>query len=402
MRSEPGWTRRGFLGGSAACAATLLLSGARGERRTDSERRTLVVLRLSGGNDGLATLVPLGDERLAALRPDLVLPALDLLRVDPQHGLHPALPRLRAAFDAGLAACVPGVGLPSSNLSHFKSRAIWDAGGERGAASPDGWLGRHWELALRGDARRDSPLALVALGTDALPLALKSAHGNWPAIPRLAQWVAPQQGLEPGAGAGFVPGSNAALVLECQRRAREASALVARAAGRSRAPEYPASPLGAALRDAADLLAAELPVRAVWLELDGFDTHTRQRVQHARALAQLDAALGVFLEDLRALRRLEDVLVLVHSEFGRRPAQSGIGADAGSDHGTAGPVFLLGGGVRAGIHGGPADLAALDEDGNLRVEVDFRRVYASVLEWLGGAATRVLGAGFEPLPLLRS
>jgi uncharacterized protein (DUF1501 family) len=403
-RTHGDWTRRGFLGLGVACAAALRLpqSLAQASAEAGVRRRQLVLLRLTGGNDGLGTLVPYADERLARLRPDLALRAADVLRLDDEQGLHPALSRLREAYDAGLVACVHGVGQPSANLSHFKSRAIWDAGSEAGAASRDGWLGRFYEATLRGDAQRDGPLALLALGSDALPLALKSPHGSWPAIPRLSGWIAPAQGLEPGPGAGLAPGTPAAQVRECLQRAAQASALVARAAGRRTDVVYPGDALGTALHDVADLVAAELPVSAACVELDGFDTHTRQRLQQARALAALDGALGAFLEDLRALRRLDDVLVLVFSEFGRRPAQSGIGADAGSDHGTAGPVFLVGGAVRAGIHGRQPDLERLDSDGNLAAAHDFRRVYASVLRWLGGDPARVLGPGWEPLELLAS
>ncbi len=392
------WTRRGFLGLGAWSTMALCLAR---EARTRA-RGPLVLLRLSGGNDGLNTLVPFADEQYRRLRPDLALREREVLRLDEQLGLHPSLVRLRAAFEQGRLGCVQGVGQPVANLSHFQSRAIWDAGSERGSSMPDGWLGRHYELLRRDDPLRASPIALLALGSDSLPLALRSRHSAWPAIPRLESWVAIAPEPETDAECATTEGSRAALVRDCLRGAREARELLARAAGRRPLAAYPDEPLAAALKSVADLVAAELPCGAVWVELDGFDTHTRQLAAQARMLAAVDGALGAFLEDVAQLRRLDDVLVLAFSEFGRRAAQSGLGADAGTDHGTAGPVFLLGGRVRAGIHGVRPDLGDLDGDGNLKCAVDFRRVYASVLEgWLGGDSERVLGGRWEPLEILR-
>jgi uncharacterized protein (DUF1501 family) len=392
------WTRRGFLGLGALGAAACCLSS----RSPAREQRRLVVLQLTGGNDGLNTLVPYTDERYRRLRPELGLRADEVLRLDAEQGLHPALRELRRAYDEGLLACVNGVGHALSNLSHFRSQAIWDAASEAGSTSADGWLGRHYEVSLRGDPAADSPIALLALGRDTLPLGLKSRRHTWPAIPNLARWSAPALGLDHGSGAGIQAGTPAAEVRECLRSAQQASALFALAANRRPAVEYAPEPLARALKSTADVIAADLPTSCFYLSLDGFDTHSRQRIEQERQLAQLDRALGSFLADLRALRQLDLVLVLVISEFGRRAAQSGIGSDAGTDHGRAGLVLLLGGRVRAGLHGAQPDLADLDADGNVKSTLDFRRVYAGVIDhWLGGDSRRVLAGAYEPLEILR-
>ncbi len=392
------WTRRGFLGLGALGAAACCLSS----RLAVGSRRRLVVLQLAGGNDGLNTLVPYVDEHYRSLRPELALRADEVLRLDAEQGLHPALRELRRAYDAGLLACVNGVGHALSNLSHFRSQAIWDAACEAGSTSPEGWLGRHYGITLRGDPLADSPIALLALGRDTLPLALKSRHRTWPAIPELAGWNPPALGLDLGAGSGISAGSPAAEVRACLRDAQQASALLARASDRRPAVEYPAGALARSLKSVADVIAAELPTSCFYVSYDGFDTHSRQRPGQERQLAQLDLALGAFLAELRLLERLEEVLILVISEFGRRAAESGIGPDAGTDHGTAGLVLLLGGRVRAGLHGRQPDLSDLDADGNLKPALDFRRVYASVIEhWLGGDSQRVLGGAYESLEILR-
>ena len=393
------WTRRGFLGLGALCATSLCFAG----QTAPEKRRRLVVLQLTGGNDGLNTLVPYADERYAKLRPRLALRANEVLRLDSEQGLHPALRELRKAYDAGLVALVNGVGHAASNLSHFRSQAIWDAASDAGASSPDGWLGRHYELTLRGDALVDSPITLLALGRDTLPLALKSPHGTWPAIPELPHWRAPALGLDPGAGAGIVEGTPASEVRTCLRSAEQASALFARASSRKPVVEYPDHPFARSLKSVADVIAAELPTSCFYLTLDGFDTHTRQRTEQERQLATLDSALGAFVADLRALERLDEVLVLGFSEFGRRLKESGIGPDAGTDHGTAGLAFLLGGRVRGGLHGKQPNLDELDADGNLKATIDYRRLYASVIgPWLGGDHERVLAGSYEPLELVRS
>jgi uncharacterized protein (DUF1501 family) len=393
--------RRTFLQVGAFGSAALFLPRASALGLHDPTRK-LVVVQLMGGNDGLNTLVPYADPLYHRLRPNIAIPEKEVLRIDGQQGFHPSLVKLRKRYDEGLVACVNGVGHGLSNLSHFRSQAIWDAASEAAGASPDGWLGRHYASAMRGVAGLDSPIALLALGRDTLPLALKANGASWPAIPELAAWKAPEGGLLEAA-ANADERANTALLRECLRSAARASELLARASSRRTKADYAIRPLARALKSVADVIAADLPASCFYVTYDGFDTHTRQLHQHAIQLQRVDLAFDAFLEDLSALGRLDDVLLLTVSEFGRRAAESGLGADAGTDHGSASTLLVVGGRVRAGLHGQQPDLADLDADGNVKHTLDFRQVYASVIdEWLGGDSEKVLGGPYTKLDLIRS
>jgi len=393
--------RRSLLQLGALGGAALWLPRAAAASRPDTRRR-LVVVELQGGNDGLNTLVPYADPLYHRLRPNVAIAERDVLRIDELQGFHPALAKLRRRYDQGLVACVNGVGHALSNLSHFRSRAIWEAASESASASPYGWLGRHYTNSMRGVAGLDSPIALLALGRDTLPLALKTNGASWPAIPELAAWKAPADGLLESA-AQSEGRADTAHVRECLRSAARASELLARAAGRRTRAEYALRPLARALKSVADVIAADLPASCFFVTYDGFDTHARQAREHATHLQRVDLAIDAFLEDLSALGRLDDVLLLTVSEFGRRAAESGIGADAGTDHGSASLLLVAGGRVLPGLHGRQPDLAGLDADGNVKHTIDFRQVYASVIDdWLGGESAKVLGAPYAKLDLFRS
>ena len=406
-----GLDRRDLLRAAGAAALCATNARALGPQRDLSEN-VLVVIELRGGNDGLNTLVPWRDERYYELRPLLALPRRGLLRVgDGAHALAPELARLHARFERGQAAAWQGVGYPQPNLSHFRSRDVWAAAAPRESSPSDGWLGR-WDEELRADlAQAATPAAprLLAIGTDVVPLALRSAQGEPLAFgsPVAFQLRAPA-GERTAAGESMrlqtlrrlhaSPASNA-RVAELQRAfeaARRASERVARLHERETRVRFPGDSLGRALASVAKMIAGELGARCYHVTLDGFDTHTSQGRDHPLLLARLDAALDAFLDELQAHGLFERVLVMTTSEFGRRVAESGVGSEAGTDHGTASVQFLAGGRVRAGVHGESPDLWALDEHGNLRHTLDFRAVYAAVLEdWLGGDARTVLGRAWQ-------
>jgi uncharacterized protein (DUF1501 family) len=402
-------TRRQFLGASVGttAGAAVLPSWVRAASRAapiDSSR-VLVVLQLIGGNDGLNSVVPIDDELYARTRPNLAVARSKALAIDQRNGFHPGLEHLREWYEAGHVCVVHGVGHEHSSLSHFRSQAMWDAATSAGSLSDTGWLGRQYEANLRGEPRMDSPIAMLALGRDTLPFALKTRARTWLAIPSL------ENALSIGADHEDADDldsrgdrSNAlARVTDSMRAARQASVALAKAENRTPLAKYPILPIARALRSVADVLAADLPTRCFYLTFPGFDTHTRQVFEHGRLLSRLDASLNAFLCDLKAQGNLDRVVVATVSEFGRRPAESGLGSDAGTDHGTASISFLIGGRVRGGIHGDQPDLADLDENGNVRYRVDFRRIYASLIEdWLGGRSETVLDGKYEKLDLFRS
>ena len=391
--------RRSFLAGAGSAPFAFGLGGL-GHWLPRGDDRCLLVLELAGGNDGLNTVIPVDDEAYARRRPELGKVRGGAHRLADGTALHPSLRRLHGLVRDGLATVVHGTGYPNPDRSHFRSRDIWhcaDPGHQRVTAATTGWLGRAAD-ALR--ERLDVPAA--AIGSLQVPLLLKSRRVAVPSVRRVEdfQWLAaggrgamaadaPTRAVVDGSGGGS---ELRRFVTERARHAVEMADSLSAALARYRpAADYPDTALGRDLRLVAQLICAGFGTRLMHVPFGGFDTHARQLPTHAGLLRQLDAALAAFVDDLRAHGRLEQVATFVHSEFGRRVAEN---ASQGTDHGAAGPAFVLGGGAVGGAVGDPPDLARLD-DGDVRVTMDFRRLYADMLGWLGIEPRPVLGAEFE-------
>lgn len=346
--------------------------------------RILVVVELSGGNDGLNTLVPYGDDRYYQLRPTLGIPAKSLRTIDEHFGFHPALFGFERLYRDGKLAVVHGCGYDKPILSHFSSMGFWHTGiphtGEK-----LGWLGRLADaldpevsrnylvniataqsLAVR--SRHHSPLVFY----DPESFSRKGVYQQQPVFQRLSQGRA-----TPNASLAFLNG----LV----ENATHSAAFVRQAWADYDSPvDYGArsAGLGLDLRKVAALINADMPARLYYASYAGnvFDTHVHQLDLHARLLTYSADALRAFIEDLGRIGRGKDVTVMVFTEFGRRVPEN---ASKGTDHGTATPVFVLGDSVSGGLYGSPPSLTELD-DGNLHYTTDFRRVYATLIkEWLG-------------------
>lgn len=378
-------TRRRFLiasgvvaGGAVAAGATAYtltdILATAGDRHPDAG--TLVVLTLYGGNDGLNTVIPYADPAYHDARPELAYDAGEVLRLDAETGLNPALEGLHRLFGERRMAIVRGVGYPKPDRSHFRSMDIWQT------AQPDrpgttGWLGR-WLDRAGGDPR------LAVSFEPVLPPALAGASCAGAAVP--------VTGLRLPAGLGSAltgfgrpaPGEPALQARAAAAFADlvEVDAMVRGVSASSADPDdgpvaEPATATGgrSALRAQLDLVArcvrANVMTRVFSVSLGGFDTHADGKQLQQTLLGQVDAALTSFV-DATAGRK---VTVLVYSEFGRRVRAN---ASDGTDHGTASNVLLLGHGVRAGLHGEQPSLTDLD-DGDLRYGTDFRDVYATVL-----------------------
>ncbi len=364
--------------------------------------RCLVIVNLAGGNDGLNCVVPHGDEQYYRARPGLAIARNDVLAIDANVGLNPGMRSLKALYDKGMVAIVQGVGYPNPDHSHFRSTEIWQT------AAPDryehtGWLGRYFDEA---SLSRENLFKGVAV-SQVLPELLVSDHTDIPAIPALAQYtlVADRNAV---AGKAFwteardrrLPFESPYLahVMEIEGNAQRSSEELPRlVAGYTTKAAYPATPLGRSLALAAQIVGSNLGTKAIYVEHGSFDTHVSQVATQNRLLAQFSDAVGAFYEDLAAHGNGRRVLTLTFSEFGRRIEENG---SRGTDHGEASPLFLIGGGVRGGLYGALPDLSSTDM-GNLRYTVDFRSVYATVLErWLGRPSTTVLGGTFQKLPVL--
>ena len=402
--------RRSLLAGGLALGGLTLLSSRAhgavrllGSPRLGAAPRTLLLLQLSGGNDGLNTVVPYADDAYHRARPKVGIPAGEVLRLDDHVGLHPELHQLHARCSEGKLAVVQGCGYPEPVRSHFRSMEVWHAGDPAVRARKSGWIGRLAETHLA--AAEPNPNLVVHLGTSA-PYSLHSVTQPPVAVgtPSGYRWAGAAEEVEAYGMTGDMDGerkepeTNLDFLRQVLADGQASSAAIRRAAASYRTPvEYPRDPFAAALRDLAALVHGELGTRVFSIELGGFDTHTEQPNRHRQLLQKLDQGLGAFLADVERSEIGREVLVLAFSEFGRRVAENG---SRGTDHGAAGPMFLAGAAVKGGLHGEHPSLTDLD-DGDLRFGIDFRRVYATVLQgWFGADAAAVLGGRFAPLPLL--
>lgn len=393
--------RRAFLASTLA-AGSLVRPGHARLRAwgapPGSNGKTLVLLQLSGGHDGLSLLVPYTDDAYYRARGSTAISSRDALRIDDRRALHPELGRLREHFEQGQVAFVEGVGYPEPNRSHFASLDIWHTARLEGRAGGEGWVGR---LMAELHGRDADPNHVVHVGKS-LPYSLRSTEHppTCFANPASYRWVKNEEALEEydtDAGEGT---SSLDFVRAVMRDAHVSSRAMRSAAASYRARvEYPdREPLAEALYTAAAILHGGLGTRVISVELGGFDTHVDQRATHTSLMGRLDRSLSAFLRDLKGTPAGRDTVVVAFSEFGRRVAEN---ASRGTDHGTAGVVLVAGGSVEGGFHGKAPSLSKLDELGDLRFTTDFRSVYATVVErWMGGASKPVLGERFEPLDFL--
>lgn len=407
--------RRHLLSLGALGAGVLLSSRANGAVKLfgspllpqEHAQRPLIVLQLSGGNDGLSTVVPYAEDAYYRARPSIAHKKDKLLVLDDYRGLNGELKRLRTAFDQGRVAIVEGVGYPKPNRSHFQSLDIWHAADERGRGVGQGWIGRACAKACAGD---NNPNLVVHVGAN-VPYSLHSLEHPAATFvnPAAYRWAGGEHETDAYAKASGAAAEGDEMAPEKPTRregessveflrrvmndGHSSSLAVRRAAARYQSPvNYPRNDaLATSLRDVAALVNSEIGSRVLSLELAGFDTHTDQRNRHDSLMRQLDGALGAFLEDLGRSERGQAAIVLVFSEFGRRVAENG---SRGTDHGVAAPLFVLGHRIKGGLFGKHPSFEKLDA-GDLAHTTDFRSVYATLIERCFGLKHEdVLGAKY--------
>jgi uncharacterized protein (DUF1501 family) len=413
-------TRREFvrlgLGSSAllACGTTVpgfLARSALAAPQADRSRgRILVVLELVGGNDGLNTVVPYADDAYARHRPRLKIPAGSLLKLDDHVGLHPMLGGLYDLWKKGELAIVQSVGYPNPNRSHFESEAIWYSGMLEPHANAAGWLNRG---VGRGASVSDGDGSAIHVGAGELPGALRGDTLAVPSLDGLDQLVRrlgmPERRDTPTQRAALdritslprgEPGSHLQFIHRSQVVSYASSARIEQIlrAGQAHAsPDYPDSELARRFRLIAQLIQSGLSTSVYYVQIEGFDTHYAQLGNHAALLSEVAGAVSAFFGDLRRAREDARVLLLIFSEFGRRLTEN---ANLGTDHGTAAPVLLAGPSVRPGLHGPYPNLTDL-EDGDPRHAIDFRRIYATILDrWLKWPSRIVLPEQFTHLEVV--
>lgn len=413
-------TRRDFLKTSLGAATLVSLGpglqettvGAAPLRQTGDT--VLIVVQLAGGNDGLNTVVPYGDDVYGRSRSTLRLTAQEVLKIDNGLGFHPRLDGLRRLYQAGQLSVVQGVGYANPHGGHEESMRYWQSARPYENACQTGWLGRTVDALVTAD---EPQWPAFFVGEIAPPFALNGQHTFVPTLRALENppLVAPAGSKDPDqhrrrlAAAADVPRRDGNPLADFVQRSTAAAyagsrkiAAVLSAAPAQPAGDYPEIPFARMLRTIAQLIRADLGIRIFYTELGGqepggFDNHANQRDNHAALLGQLSQSLTALVAELQRDRLLDRVLLMTFSEFGRTLQENGR---RGTDHGSAQPLFLVGGKLKGGLVGAHPSLTEL-ENGGPKSHTDFRRVYATVLDrWLGVDSQQVLGARYEPLDVL--
>jgi uncharacterized protein (DUF1501 family) len=401
--------RRDFI--ALAASLGVPLSGASAAHASAADMRLtpgydnlLILIELKGGNDGLNTVIPFADPAYYNLRPKLGIARGQVIQLDERTGLHPSLQVMMPMWKSGELAIVQGVSYPAPNLSHFRSIEIWDTGSRSDEFLTQGWL-------TRAFSERAVPHGFAADGV-VIGSAEMGPLGNGA---RAIALVNPEQFLRQSrlAMPARIHETNPSLehiLLVENDILKAADGLRPREGQYAFKTSFPGGAFGTSVKTAMQVLGAAdtttgqpiagQGVCVIRLTLNGFDTHQNQLGQQASLLKQLADGMVALRSALGELGRWQSTLIMTYSEFGRRPRENQSG---GTDHGTVAPHFVAGGRVQGGLHGVPPVLASLDGSGNLPVGVDFRSLYAMVLErWWGLDAMQVLEKRFTPMPLLRA
>jgi uncharacterized protein (DUF1501 family) len=372
--------------------------------------RVLVMIQLAGGNDGLRTVVPLQDPKLHDLRPKLAAMSVSqALPINADFGLNQNLKSVKSLWDQGKVAVVEGVGYPNPTFSHFESIRIWETG-DPTRRQVDGWLGR--TLAKAYDSF-GHPLTGCACGATDVPGALRDLQATLTVINNQKTFgFTASSELEAAVGALYkgTPGVYGAL-FDTAMATAQASIATLKTSQATYQPKAPytdqarlvyssKNQLAAALQLAAELITTGTGVKLLHVTLGGFDTHYTELTRHDDLMGYLDTAVGAFYQDLAGHGMADRVLIATWSEFGRRPKEN---ASAGTDHGAAAPLILIGDPVKGGMYGRPPSLTDLDPTGNLKYQVDFRSVYQEILGGhLGADPKEILGDTFDKLGFIKN
>lgn len=392
-------SRRDFIKTSTLASASLMmpkfLFAGMGNALLNGKK--LVVIQLSGGNDGLNCVIPFRTDTYYELRPDIAIFRDQVLRIRDDVGINPNLPGIVDLYNDGHLAIVNTVGYPNPNRSHFRSTDIWQSGSGSNEYLETGWIGRTLDATCGNKCTM--PHAAIELD-DTLSLALKGKNLKGLAFrnPKMLYETTRQPLLKKIAEANTSSGIDSPvdfLHKTLTDTMHSAEYLYSQSKIYSSKATYPDDYFAKQMRIIAELIISGSETSVYYVSLSGFDTHVLQKGQHSKLLKLYSDTLKVFCNDLKANGRFNETMILTFSEFGRRVAQNGGG---GTDHGTANVVFIAGGGLRkAGLQNNPPDLQNL-VDGDLVHTVDFRSVYATILQnWLNADADMILNGAFPKM-----
>lgn len=383
--------RRDFLNTAAAVSVLATFPRTVLAQAQADYAKTLVLVELKGGNDGLNTVIPYADPQYTALRPRIAIARDHVLQLDPAAGLHPSLAPLMALWQAGELAVVRGVGYPQANLSHFRSIEIWDTASKSSEYLQEGWLARAFAQA---PVPREFAADAVVVGSPELgPFAGKGTRTV--ALTNTEQFLQQARLAVP---AGQAHNASLNHILRVEQDIVQAATGLGTTHGFKTV--FPQTGFGNMVRTAAQVAASRSRVAALKVSINGFDTHGNQLGTHAALLKNLAEGLVALKAALVELGRWDSTLVVTYAEFGRRAREN---ASGGTDHGTANSHFVLGGRVKGGLFGPAPALDRLDGNGNLPFAVDFRDIYATVLErWWGVSTSAALRGKFAALDLIKT
>ncbi len=399
-------TRRSFLKTTLTTSALVscmpmmpecLIHSSHAASLSENNDRILVMVQLTGGNDGLNTVVPYGDDVYARSRPTLRLPTHELHKLNDHLAFHPRMEAFSRLYKEGHLSVVQGVGCPNPSDDHEKAMRVWHT------ADPDdratGWLGRASDH-LKSDNRAGVPVAFVS--SIKRPFVLTAEQDIIPRIVTLDKMILSQQ-IDPAKITSPHGDPLLRFLQESSARSHVMSQRISEAAqARADKAEYPSFKLGQNLHTIAKLIRAHVGIRVFFTELGGdgfggFDNHANQRGNHCALLQQLSDSVGAFVTDLKGQNLLDRVLLMTYSEFGRTVNENGR---RGTGHGAAAPMFLAGGKLKGGLIGEHPSLTDLTKN-SLKLHTDFRQMYATALDtWLGMDSKAILGQQFNTVDCL--
>ncbi|MFM2195737.1 MAG: hypothetical protein RL092_1337 [Bacteroidota bacterium] len=394
--------RRDFLKISGLTGSTLLVPGFlkafEGQLAKFTGKR-LVIVQLSGGNDGLNTLIPFTNDNYYKLRPKLGITQDKVLKINDTAGFNPSMDGFRKLYDEGLMSIFNAVGYPNPDRSHFRSMDIWHTASNADEYLNTGWIGRLLDANCPGSENAWHALEV----DDTLSLAMKGLQKSGFAVkdPQRLQQITRDPFLaeiEKNGMASESTGELSFLYKTLAQTTSSANYIAEKAGIKTSTTVYPQHELGNSLKQIAELISAGMESGVYYTSISGFDTHVRQAESQNRLLGVVSDSIYAFTKDLREANALNDTLVVVFSEFGRRVKQN---ASNGTDHGTANNLYVIGGSLKKpGMQNGLVSLTDLD-DGDLKHTLDFRKVYATLLnKGIGFNHEQVLGRKFDLLDFI--